>query len=89
MRKLGTLLTDARDLLTGDRMSQYGHPRENYDIAARVASAYRKKEFTIEDVLAIMLAVKLARQATHPKRDNLVDAAAYLAIMDDVGEEGK
>ena len=40
-----------------------------------------------EDVALCMIAVKLARQATRPKRDNIVDIAGYARVLELIQQE--
>ena len=77
----GDILAEARALLTGDRQAQYGDPLDTYTRAAALASILTGADLDAGDVVKVMIAVKLARQAGNPKRDNLVDAAAYLDIL--------
>ena len=80
--KLGALLTDARTLLTETRQAEYGNPRPNYICAARIATEMTGIGLTERDIYLVMAAVKLARNAGQHKRDNLLDAVAYLAMAD-------
>lgn len=81
---LGALLTEARDLLCGERNDQYGDPRPNYQLAAELATILTGVNLCETDIYRTMIAVKLARHVGHPKRDNLVDAAAYLDMLANV-----
>ena len=79
-----TLLTEAYNLVTGDRQKAYGHPSVNFDRIARLWSVALDKEITAEDVAVCMVLVKIARQLHTPKRDNVVDALAYLLTLEAV-----
>ena len=78
---LGDTLTVANRLLTGDRNAAYGNPAETYERAAQIASGILGVPVHAEDVLWVMVAVKLAREVRGHKPDNLVDLAAYCDIM--------
>lgn len=79
-----TLLTEAFDLVTGDRQKSYDHPARNFDRIARLWSVALDKEISAEDVAVCMVLVKIARQVHAPKRDNLVDAIGYLLTLEAV-----
>lgn len=71
-------------MVNEDRQDEYGDPEGNYIRAARIASLMTGKDFDASDVVNVMIAVKLARQAMRHKRDNLVDACGYIEILDKV-----
>jgi len=79
-RRLGDILQEAHETLNGDRAEEYGDPAENFARAATIASELLGRVIRPADVAAVMVAVKLGRAARKPKRDTLVDAAAYLSI---------
>lgn len=79
-----TLLTEAYQLVTGDRQKAYDHPARNFDRIARLWSVALDKEVTAEDVAVCMVLVKIARQVHAPKRDNIVDAIGYLLTLEAV-----
>lgn len=79
-----TLLTEAYQLVTGDRQKAYDHPARNFDRIARLWSVALDKDITAEDVAVCMVLVKIARQVHSPKRDNLVDAIGYLLTLEAV-----
>ena len=79
-----TLLTEAYNLVTGDRQKSYDHPAVNFDRIARLWSVALDKEITPEDVAVCMVLVKIARQVHAPKRDNIVDAIGYLLTLEAV-----
>jgi len=77
------VLAEAQRLTSEARQSDYGHPRDDFDRAARMWTGVLGRKLApgceIEpgDVPLCMIAVKLARQAHRHKRDNLVDIAGY------------
>jgi len=75
--QLGATLDHARDLLTGDRAESYGDPNDTCAYAAKIASGMLRHDVTADDVFAVMLAMKLAREGGQHGIDNLVDACAY------------
>jgi len=80
--ELGAVLSTAHALLTGDRAQQYGDPRPNYQLAAKLANLLTDLELTERDIYWIMIAVKLAREANMHGSDNLIDAAAYMDMLE-------
>ena len=79
-----SLLDEAYQLVTGDRQQSYGHPADNFSRVARLWSVALDKEVTPEHVATCMILLKIARQLHAPKRDNTVDAIAYLLTLEAV-----
>jgi hypothetical protein len=65
----------------GEQASSYGDFHECNIRAAELASIMIQKKITGEDIYFIMVALKLARQSFSHKEDNLLDAVAYLAAL--------
>jgi hypothetical protein len=81
-----SILQEAQDLIHGERQSTYGHPCTNLDRVARLWSVVLGADVTAEQVCLCMALLKVARQVNKPKRDNLVDAAGYLALVERLDE---
>lgn len=83
-----TVCAEADRLVSGDRRSTYGHPYDNFtDTAALWTVMLREKlqpGYSVDavDVALCMTQVKMAREAHHAKRDNVVDACGYLKCLD-------
>jgi len=71
------ILEEANRATSKERQLDYGHPSENMEHIARIASAILGKDITYKEVVAIMIATKLSRETHRHKRDNLVDLAGY------------
>jgi len=82
-----SILTEAQGLVHGDRNESYGHPLDNFGRIAKMWTALLGVEITPEQVGLCMIAVKLSRECHAPKRDNLVDAAAYAETVEWVKHE--
>jgi len=83
------ILEEAIELTSKDRRDQYGHPREDFDRTARIASILLGKELSAREVVLILLVMKLSRNAHKYKRDTLVDIAGYSRVLSILhGEEG-
>lgn len=83
------ILEDAADLITGDRAEAYGPAELDFACVALMMrgwlSARYKDKYPLldsEDVAAMMVFMKMRRQAHEPNRENLVDAIGYLALME-------
>ena len=76
-----SILSEAQELIDGPRAEAYGDAGENWRRTARIFRALSGVDLTPEQGLMFMVAVKLARHLHRPKRDNLVDACGYLALL--------
>lgn len=77
------------DLVASDRNADYGDPEDDFAAICGVWSLIRRGDTRIEtpsDHALYMVVVKLVREGYRPKDDNRLDAAAYLAIRDDLEE---
>ncbi len=77
---LGDTTRRAAHLLTTDRMQDYGEPRLVYKRAAKILEGMGRP-CEPEDIILVMIAVKLARESMNHKTDNLTDLAAYADIL--------
>lgn len=81
MARLGDRLTEALGLITKDRNATYGDPYDDFTRTAIIATQLTGKDLTAVDILKVMIAVKLSREANLHKHDNLVDLAGYTDIL--------
>jgi len=78
-----SILDTASRITAGCRQQDYGHPNDDFSRTAQMWTgvlAHKLRDgaaVTAMDIPLCMIAVKLARQAHHHKRDNLVDIAGY------------
>jgi len=78
-----SILDTARKITEGDRRSDYGHPRDDFERAALMWTGILRPKLiadqrvAAEDIPLCMIAIKLARQAHRHNPDNLVDIAGY------------
>lgn len=83
---MSSILLEAEKLINGDRRADYGHPLDDYTRTAGLFNAAFgdkiKSPFTAEDLILVMVLVKISRQRNLPKRDNLVDACGYLGCIE-------
>lgn len=88
--KDSTILDEAQDIIWGDREKTYGEPDVNLRRIAEMWNAYLHAKslgtegvrISAEDVCWMMMMLKAARQMNAPKRDNLVDAAGYIGLIE-------
>jgi len=84
-----SVLDEAQGIIWGDREKTYGEPDVNLQRIAGMWNAYMSAKAqggstTIEpeDVCWMMVLLKASRQMNAPKRDNLVDAAGYIGLIE-------
>ena len=76
-----SILSEAERIVNGDRQADYSDPVANFKHIASIASAMMRKSVTAEECCTVMISVKLAREDYKHKRDNLVDLAGYVEIL--------
>lgn len=84
-----SILSEAEEIVNGNRQSDYGDANESFSRIATIASVMTGKELSPEDCCAVMMAVKLVRESFNHKRDNLVDLCGYAYIMNEIKESEK
>lgn len=77
-----SILHEAIELTGVDRQQDYGDPRENMLRWRDMVRAMLGTQITAEDLVRIMLCLKLSRDMHRPKRDNPVDIAGYAWLLD-------
>lgn len=80
------LLTEAADLIDGDRNNQYGDPIQDFRCIATMWTAYLHRKTGVDphfalaphDIAAMMALLKISRISwDHHKRDSWTDLAGY------------
>jgi hypothetical protein len=71
------------------RGRDYGTPAENLKRISTLWSMHLEFEISEYDVAIMMVMLKLARNANEAKDDNILDAAAYLALADSVKDSAR
>lgn len=80
-------LYKAAALTDGARNKDYGHPVENHEQIARLASEMTGKSLSASDVVLVQMATKLARMRVSPlKEDHYHDLMAYTGILHECRE---
>lgn len=88
------VVEEALDIIYGDREQTYGHPSKNLERIATQWSIYLYQKYELnalfklsaEDVCWMMADLKKVRQMNADKRDNLVDAIGYIALIERIQE---
>ena len=89
------ILEEAESIIYGDREQTYGKPGVNLERIAGQWALYLQQKFgvevslTAEDVCWMMVDLKKCRQMNADKRDNLVDAAGYLALIERCADDAE
>jgi hypothetical protein len=74
-------LETAKELICGDRETDYGDPGEHFQVVAGLWSAYLGHLVWANDVPAMLALLKIARLKQSPaKEDNWIDLAGYAAL---------
>jgi hypothetical protein len=85
MKAAAETLRIAAEAVCGERNQSYGSPADDFRTQGEMFSSYlsrtngAKVVVTASDIAALMILVKVARQAHQPKADNWIDAAGYAA----------
>lgn len=90
-----SILYEALDI-TNKRVEDYGTPIENLDNIARLWDAYIKSKkinslsngtlLTSKDVAMMMILLKISRETSATKEDNLIDIAGYCRLASVIEE---
>lgn len=75
-----TIVTEAVQIIGGERQDTYGAPENNFARIAGMWSAYLGTPVSAADVAQMMVLLKVARSRHAYKRDNYVDGIAYLLL---------
>ena len=85
-----SVLTQADKIInerSEEKERMYGPFSEGMRRAAMIATGMTGKEFTGSDIYACMVALKLSRHSYAYKRDNILDACAYLGVLENYVDE--
>lgn len=78
------VLTEAAEVINGDREQEYGDARENFARIAGMWSAYLGIEVTAHDVANLMITLKVARGRRGYHRDSYVDIPGYARLAEQI-----
>lgn len=81
-----TVLTEARDIVHGDREKTHGEPARNLAAIAAMWEPIFGAKVTPEQVCLAMIALKVARAVNQPShRDHWTDIVGYVALAERCG----
>ena len=86
--KTKLVVEEALELITGERQAQYSHPVDNLSDIAEAWSVYLRRRLHTKfdvlatDVAALMILLKVIRQARGYNRDSTVDICGYAELME-------
>lgn len=66
-----------------EKERQYGPFIDSMIKASKIASLMSHKEISVDDIYNCIIAIKLSRESYSHKEDNLLDAVAYMASLND------
>jgi len=66
-----------------EKERQYGDFISSMQKTSEMATIMSNKNITTEDCYNVLIALKLVRQSNAHKEDNLLDAVAYIASLND------
>jgi len=84
------ILEVATKCVCGERQDQYGSPKDNFDVIAKLWTDYIGATITATDVAMMLCLLKIARIKTgSATEDSFVDLAGYVALGAEVEECSK
>ncbi|MCB6541118.1 DUF6378 domain-containing protein [Desulfovibrio desulfuricans] len=97
----GQVLLEAHKIINGDRQQSYGNPEDTHGVIAELWNGYLQALLsahdypvgpwpTLEpkDVALMMVLFKIGRELNGAGcKDNLIDAAGYIALAADMNEQ--
>jgi len=84
MPELGSLLDEAKQIITGERQDAYGAPENSFSLIGGLWGAYLGIPLTPRQVADMMVLFKVARlKGQKPTRDTYRDIAGYAGIAAD------
>lgn len=71
------VLLEAQKIVNGKRQEDYGDRKQSFARIAKLWSSYLNIDVSSQDVVNMMILLKVSRAKTSFKRDNLIDIAGY------------
>lgn len=79
---MDSVLDLATQIVSQERIKEYGHPAKNFSDIAKMWSVILGIEVTPVQVGLCNIATKICREINQPKRDNLIDICGYSHAID-------
>ena len=87
LSKANAVLSHASNLLHGDRQSDYGSPAVNFGRLSERFTQHLGAEVKPWQAALLLAELKLARLANGYHADSVVDAIAYLALVEELRDD--
>lgn len=84
-----SVLFEAEQLVNGPRQATYGSPKTNWERTAKIWSVILGVPVTARQAALCMVGTKLAREVHKSQRDNLVDIAGYIGVVELIDKENE
>jgi Domain of unknown function (DUF6378) len=81
-----SVLTDAEDIINGQRREDYGEVLESFQTIAALWEPILKTTVSPEQVALCMIGLKIARTMNGFHRDSIVDIAGYAGCLEKIQE---
>jgi len=84
-----SILAEAADIMDNrgqERQRAYGPMQKSIADAGLFASTMSRRPLSADDVLCAIIGIKMSREKHAHKRDNLLDAVAYMSALNDLRE---
>ena len=82
------ILSEAENLINGDRAKDYGDAFTNHKRIADIWSVVMGREVTVKEVILCMICMKMARLVHDSKSDSWVDICGYAGLGGEIDGEG-
>lgn len=90
MQEKNNILTKANQIInerSEEKERLYGPISDGMDRAAAIATGMSGKQFTAQDIMIALIALKFSRHSYNYREDNLLDACAYIGALDNYIKE--
>ena len=82
------ILSEAENLINGDRAKDYGDAYVNHKRIADIWSVVMGREVTVREVILCMIGMKMARLVHYSKSDSWIDICGYAGLGGEIDGEG-
>jgi hypothetical protein len=83
-----SILTEAENIVNGDRNVQYGNPNEAFKEYSNILETTFGIKLTPTEICKVQIAIKLGRLKYKHKRDSVVDLCGYAEILNRLEDGG-
>ena len=83
---IGAILTEATEIINGDRLKSYGDPYESFQRVSEGCRIIWGISVPPADLVKILITLKQVRESYKHKKDNLRDWSGYTGILQELLE---